>query len=62
MRAKVSSLTLLLVLIYDTDIIPLLLSTVRDLFENYHIEHFIIAATLRNEDTFRTFLNGCGKS
>ncbi|KAJ6098649.1 hypothetical protein N7467_000184 [Penicillium canescens] len=46
-------------LIYDTDIIPLLLSTVRDLFENYHIEHFIIAATLRNEDTFRTFLNGC---
>ncbi|KAJ5757096.1 uncharacterized protein N7511_007278 [Penicillium nucicola] len=46
-------------LIYDTDIIPLLLSTVQDLFENYHIEHFIIAATLRNEDTFRTFLNGC---
>ncbi|KAJ5312957.1 hypothetical protein PENANT_c018G00800 [Penicillium antarcticum] len=46
-------------LIYDTDIIPLLLSTVQDLFENYNIEHFIIAATLRNEDTFRTFLNGC---
>ncbi|OQE05661.1 hypothetical protein PENVUL_c023G03113 [Penicillium vulpinum] len=46
-------------LIYDTDLVPLLLSTVRDLFENYHIKEFIIAATLRNEDTFRTFLNAC---
>lgn len=34
----------------------------RDLFENYHIKEFIIAATLRNEDTFRTFLNACGES
>ncbi|KAJ5457553.1 hypothetical protein N7475_008941, partial [Penicillium sp. IBT 31633x] len=46
-------------LIYDTDLVPLLISTVGDLFENYHIEQFIIAATLRNEDTFRTFLNAC---
>ncbi|KAJ5457185.1 hypothetical protein N7530_012459 [Penicillium desertorum] len=46
-------------LIYDTDLVPLLISTVRDLFENYHIKEFIIAATLRNEDTFRTFLNAC---
>ncbi|KAJ5580175.1 uncharacterized protein N7459_006160 [Penicillium hispanicum] len=46
-------------LIYDTDLVPLLLSTVRDLFENYHVEQFIIAATLRNEDTFQTFLDGC---
>ncbi|KAJ5389223.1 uncharacterized protein N7496_000291 [Penicillium cataractarum] len=46
-------------LIYDTDIIPLLLSTVRDLFENYHVEQFIISATLRNEKTFQTFLDGC---
>ena len=47
--------------IYDTDIIPLLLSTVRDLFDNYHVEQFIISATLRNEKTFQTFLNGCGE-
>ncbi|KAJ5782131.1 hypothetical protein N7457_003905 [Penicillium paradoxum] len=46
-------------LIYDTDLVPLLISTVRDLFENYHIKQFVIAATLRNEDTFRTFLNAC---
>lgn len=48
--------------IYDADLVPLLLSTVRDLFENYHVEQFIIAATLRNEETFKTFLSGCGKS
>ncbi|KAJ5558072.1 hypothetical protein N7535_009562 [Penicillium sp. DV-2018c] len=46
-------------LIYDTDLVPLLISTVRDLFENYHTKEFIIAATLRNEDTFRTFLVAC---
>lgn len=33
----------------------------RDLFENYGVEQFITATALRNEDTFRTFLNGCGK-
>lgn len=47
--------------IYDTDIIPLLLSTVHDLFENYHVKEFIISAILRNEKTFQTFLDGCGK-
>ena len=47
--------------VYDPDLIPLLISTVRDLFENYHLEHFIIAATLRNENTFQTFLRDCGK-
>ncbi|KAJ5109740.1 hypothetical protein N7532_002385 [Penicillium argentinense] len=46
-------------LIYDADIIPLLLSTVRDLFENYAVKEFVIAATLRNERTFQTFLDGC---
>ncbi|KAJ5355729.1 hypothetical protein N7517_010338 [Penicillium concentricum] len=46
-------------LIYDTDLVPILLSTVRDLFENYHIKEFIIASTVRNENTFRTFLNAC---
>ncbi|KAF3385536.1 hypothetical protein F1880_001950 [Penicillium rolfsii] len=49
-------------LIYDTDIIPLLLSTIRDLFENYHVEQFIISATLRNEKTFQAFLDGCASN
>ncbi|KAJ5698202.1 hypothetical protein N7462_000207 [Penicillium macrosclerotiorum] len=47
-------------LIYDADLVPLLISTVRDLFENYHVKQFIIAATLRNENTFQTFLDACG--
>ncbi|RLM01640.1 hypothetical protein CFD26_107728 [Aspergillus turcosus] len=46
-------------LIYDVDLVPLLLSTLRDLFDNYHLREFIISATLRNEDTFQTFLNAC---
>jgi SAM-dependent methyltransferase len=45
--------------IYDTDLVPLLISTVQDLFSNYGVGQFIIAATLRNEDTFRTFLDAC---
>ncbi|KAL3472452.1 putative methyltransferase-domain-containing protein [Aspergillus californicus] len=49
-------------LIYDTDIIPLLVSTIQDLFANYSLKEFIIAATVRNEDTFRTFLETCGTS
>ncbi|OJJ08684.1 hypothetical protein ASPVEDRAFT_144495 [Aspergillus versicolor CBS 583.65] len=49
-------------LIYDTDIVPLLVSTIKDLFNNYFIKEFIIAATVRNEDTFNTFLDVCGKS
>ncbi|KAF7177157.1 hypothetical protein CNMCM7691_004891 [Aspergillus felis] len=48
-------------LIYDVDLVPLLLSTLRDLFENYHLQEFIISATLRNQDTFQTFLNACGE-
>ncbi|KAJ5175550.1 uncharacterized protein N7482_001427 [Penicillium canariense] len=44
---------------YDADIIPPLLSTVRDLFENYYLEEFIISVTLRNERTFQTFWDGC---
>ncbi|KAJ5681480.1 uncharacterized protein N7477_001420 [Penicillium maclennaniae] len=46
-------------LIYDTDLVPLLISTVQDLFSNYGVSQFIIAATLRNENTFRTFLDAC---
>jgi hypothetical protein len=48
-------------LIYDVDLVPLLVSTLRDLFENYHLREFIISATLRNQDTFQTFLNACGE-
>lgn len=47
--------------IYDVDIIPLLTSTLRDLFENYELKEFIISATLRNQDTFKTFLSACGR-
>ncbi|KAL5334835.1 putative methyltransferase-domain-containing protein [Aspergillus crustosus] len=49
-------------LIYDVDLVPLLVSTVKDLFANYALKEFIIAATVRNEDTFHTFLDTCGKS
>ncbi|RAL08649.1 protein-lysine N-methyltransferase [Aspergillus homomorphus CBS 101889] len=46
-------------LIYDVDLVPLLVSTIEDLFTNYGLQQFIISATLRNEDTFRTFLRAC---
>ncbi|KAH8431162.1 protein-lysine N-methyltransferase [Aspergillus melleus] len=46
-------------LIYDTDLIPLLISTVHDLFQNHGIKEFVIAATLRNQETFGTFLRAC---
>ncbi|EAW10905.1 protein-lysine N-methyltransferase [Aspergillus clavatus NRRL 1] len=49
-------------LIYDVDLVPLLVSTIRDLFDNYHLQEFIISATLRNKDTFQTFLNACESS
>ncbi|KAL4961226.1 protein-lysine N-methyltransferase [Aspergillus stella-maris] len=49
-------------LIYDTDIIPLLISTITDLFRNYSVGEFIIAATIRNENTFQTFLDACARS
>ncbi|KAL2808951.1 putative methyltransferase-domain-containing protein [Aspergillus granulosus] len=49
-------------LIYDVDIVPLLVSTIRDLFDNYSLQEFIISATMRNEDTFHTFLNACERN
>ncbi|RDW61245.1 protein-lysine N-methyltransferase [Aspergillus mulundensis] len=49
-------------LIYDSDIVPLLVSTIRDLFDNYSVKEFIIAATVRNEDTFHTFLEACARN
>jgi hypothetical protein len=41
--------------------VTLLVFTIKDLFDNYSLKEFIIAATVRNEDTFRTFLDACGK-
>ncbi|KAJ5532057.1 hypothetical protein N7494_008609 [Penicillium frequentans] len=46
-------------LTYDVDIIPLLLSTAQDLFENYQVKKFVLSATLRNEATFQAFLAEC---
>ncbi|KAJ9314946.1 hypothetical protein DTO271D3_4685 [Paecilomyces variotii] len=46
-------------LIYDVDLVPLLVSTLRDMFENYQLKEFLISATLRNQDTFKAFLNAC---
>ncbi|GES57783.1 protein-lysine N-methyltransferase [Aspergillus terreus] len=49
-------------LIYDTDLVPLLVETIRTLFTTHQIQQFIIAATLRNQDTFQTFLDACETS
>ncbi|CEL06760.1 hypothetical protein ASPCAL09932 [Aspergillus calidoustus] len=49
-------------LIYDVDLVPLLVSTIRDLFDNYSLHEFVISATVRNEDTFRTFLDACKRN
>ncbi|KAB8072383.1 hypothetical protein BDV29DRAFT_158567 [Aspergillus leporis] len=46
-------------LTYDTDLLPLLFTTLRDLFDNYHVKEFILSATLRNPNTFQAFLDAC---
>ncbi|OOF91023.1 hypothetical protein ASPCADRAFT_155808 [Aspergillus carbonarius ITEM 5010] len=46
-------------LIYDVDLVPLLVQTAKDLFENYRVREFLISATLRNEHTFGAFLKAC---
>ncbi|KAJ5128386.1 hypothetical protein N7526_006552 [Penicillium atrosanguineum] len=46
-------------LVYDTDIVSPLISTIQDLFSNYGVNKFITAATFRNENTFRTFFDAC---
>ncbi|KAL1963214.1 hypothetical protein VTN77DRAFT_8539 [Rasamsonia byssochlamydoides] len=46
-------------LTYDVDIVPLLVSTIRDLFDHYGTKEFILSATIRNEETFQTFLDTC---
>lgn len=49
-------------LIYDTDLIPLLVSTIHTLFTAHQIKEFVISATLRNKDTFQAFLDACETS
>ncbi|KAL4897439.1 putative methyltransferase-domain-containing protein [Aspergillus ambiguus] len=49
-------------LIYDTDLVPLLVQTIRTLFTTHRIKQFVIAATLRNQDTFQAFLDACGNN
>ncbi|GLA66981.1 protein fam86a [Aspergillus tubingensis] len=46
--------------IYDIDLVPLLVQTVKSLFEKYAVKEFLISATLRNERTFGAFLDACG--
>ncbi|GLB05751.1 protein fam86a [Aspergillus tubingensis] len=49
-------------LIYDIDLVPLLVQTVKSLFEKYAVKEFLISATLRNERTFGAFLDACEQS
>ncbi|GKZ39723.1 protein fam86a [Aspergillus brasiliensis] len=49
-------------LIYDIDLVPLLVQTVKSLFEKYAVKEFLISATLRNERTFGAFLKACEDS
>ncbi|GLA77756.1 protein fam86a [Aspergillus tubingensis] len=49
-------------LIYDIDLVPLLVQTVKSLFEKYAVKEFLISATLRNERTFGAFLDACEES
>ncbi|QSS56479.1 methyltransferase domain-containing protein [Histoplasma capsulatum var. duboisii H88] len=48
-------------LIYDMDLVPLLLSTLRELFDKHGIKVFIISAALRNPETFNDFLKKCAR-
>ncbi|KAI9754759.1 MAG: hypothetical protein M4579_004544 [Chaenotheca gracillima] len=47
---------------YDVSIIPLLVSSLTDLFNRFPKVQVIVAATLRNEDTFRSFEKACSES
>ncbi|OJD14442.1 hypothetical protein AJ78_05210 [Emergomyces pasteurianus Ep9510] len=49
-------------LIYDPDLVSLLLSTLRDLFDKHGVKVFIMSSTHRNPETFNAFLNACGAS
>lgn len=47
---------------YDQTGIPALVSTMRDVLDMKPAAQVIIAATIRNESTFQTFLNACSAS
>ena len=44
---------------YDKTVIPALVSSLRQLFEMNTSLRVLIAATIRNEETFETFLTAC---
>ncbi|KAF2852629.1 hypothetical protein T440DRAFT_466755 [Plenodomus tracheiphilus IPT5] len=47
---------------YDKAVIPRLVTTVRELFEHNPALRVLVSATIRNEQTFETFLNACSGS
>lgn len=47
---------------YDKIVIPRLVATLREFFELNAELQVLISATIRNEQTFETFLNACSKS
>ncbi|KAJ4355855.1 uncharacterized protein N0V89_003876 [Didymosphaeria variabile] len=47
---------------YDSTIIPALVSSMREFFELNAALQILVAATIRNEQTFETFLNACRRN
>lgn len=47
---------------YDNSGIPLLVSTLRELFDLKSSVQVVIAASIRNEKTFETFVNACSRN
>ncbi|KAL5379155.1 hypothetical protein DPSP01_008604 [Paraphaeosphaeria sporulosa] len=47
---------------YDSTIIPALVSSMRDFFDLNAALQVLVAATIRNEKTFETFLNACRRN
>ena len=47
---------------YDRSVIPRLVSTLREFFDLNSALKVLIAATIRNEQTFEAFLNACSGS
>ena len=46
---------------YDKAVIPALVSTIREVFEFWPRANVVIAATIRNSDTFSAFEKACGE-
>ncbi|KAL1605251.1 hypothetical protein SLS60_004795 [Paraconiothyrium brasiliense] len=49
-------------LTYDSTIVPALVSSMREFFELNAALQILVAATIRNEQTFETFLNACRRN